>query len=490
MSIPINETTRAKDVNVNANTKVSEKATDLTTVISFLQKIKNRQVKVGVIGLGYVGLPLAIEFARAGFNVVGVDIAKEKVDQLSRGESYILDVKDEDVRRFVVEEKKLQVSSDYSMFMDVDSISITVPTPLRKTKDPDISFIVSAMDSLIPVLANRKNFMIVLESTTYPGTTRELVYDRLCSEYKYLRAGENIFVAFSPERVDPGNPIYHTKNTPKVIGGITKHCSEVVASLYGQVIEKIVMVGSTEEAEMVKLLENTFRAVNIALVNELLLMCDRMNINVWRVIEAAATKPFGFMPFYPGPGIGGHCIPLDPLYLSWKAKSFDFYNRFIELASDINGNMPRFTVQKLQRILNDHGKCLKGARVLILGMSYKKDIDDVRESPGLEIYRILKEEYGVQVSYHDPHVPSFIYHHGDIGNQSETTGVQDGKIYSSEICSDIIRKQDCILLLVNHTLFDYQIIAEHAQLILDTRNAFKSVSGTRSNDCQINRVCL
>ncbi|MBF0361068.1 MAG: nucleotide sugar dehydrogenase [Oligoflexia bacterium] len=446
--------------------------------MKFLEKIKTKETKVGIVGLGYVGLPLAIEFAKAGYQVLGVDISESKIEQLKRGESYILDVKSCDVYEFVINRGNLQISSNYEILKNADTISITVPTPLRKTKDPDISCIVSAMDSLLPILRDRENYAIILESTTYPGTTRELIYDRLRLEYKYLEAGENIFVAFSPERVDPGNPKYHTKNTPKVIGGITKRCTEVVTSLYSNVIETIVPVGSSEEAEMVKLLENTFRAVNIALVNELLLMCDRMGIDVWRVIDAAKTKPFGFMPFYPGPGIGGHCIPLDPLYLSWKAKSYDFYNRFIELASDINGNMPRFTVNKLHRIMNEHKKCLNGAKVLLLGMSYKKDIDDVRESPGLEIYKILREEYKADVYYHDPHVPSFNYYtkgegqgHGhevEVGGDSESSNFIS--VDSIEISHKIIQTFDCTVLLVDHSIFDYSSIVENSKIILDTRN--------------------
>ncbi|MBF0312890.1 MAG: nucleotide sugar dehydrogenase [Oligoflexia bacterium] len=441
--------------------------------LSILQRIKDRNLKIGVVGLGYVGLPLAVEFAKAGFQVVGVDIAADKVERLKKGESYILDVKSEDIREFVVNKGTLQVSTSYEAFRNVDSISITVPTPLRKTKDPDVSYIVSAMDSLIPVLLDRKNYAIILESTTYPGTTKELVYDRLKSTYKNLVAGENLFIAFSPERVDPGNPKYHTKNTPKVIGGITSKCTEVVASLYKTVIDTVVSVGSTEEAEMVKLLENTFRAVNIALVNELLLMCDRMNIDVWKVIDAAKTKPFGFMSFYPGPGIGGHCIPLDPLYLSWKAKSFDFYNRFIELASDINGNMPRFTVSKLHRVFNEHGKTLKDSRLLLLGMSYKKDIDDVRESPGLEIYRILKEEYKAKVFYHDPHVPSFALEHEINENGEHPLAI------SCELSPEILKTFDCAVVLVDHSAFDYKMIEANSQILLDTRNALKDYRSSK-----------
>ncbi|MBF0300841.1 MAG: nucleotide sugar dehydrogenase [Oligoflexia bacterium] len=437
--------------------------------MKFLEKIKTKEIKVGIIGLGYVGLPLAIEFAKAGYEVLGVDICESKIEQLKKGESYILDVKSSDVQEYIIRRGNFRVSSSYELLKSADTISITVPTPLRKTKDPDISFIVSSMDSLIPVLRDRKNYAIILESTTYPGTTRELIYDRLRSEYKYLEAGENIYVAFSPERVDPGNPKYHTKNTPKVIGGITSRCTEIVSSLYANVIETIVPVGSSEEAEMVKLLENTFRAVNIALVNELLLMCDRMDIDVWRVIDAAKTKPFGFMPFYPGPGIGGHCIPLDPLYLSWKAKSYDFYNRFIELASDINGNMPRFTVNKLHRIMNDNKKCLNGSKVLLLGMSYKKDIDDVRESPGLEIYKILKEEYKADVHYHDPHVPSFEYYHGELSGSDKHESIR--RINSLEISPKILQTFDCVVLLVDHSSFDYTSIANNSKIILDTRNS-------------------
>lgn len=419
------------------------------------EKIKTRQARVGVIGLGYVGLPLALEMCRAGFNVVGVDIDRGRVSRLQNGESYIIDVPADEVRRFVAE-GRLYVSSDYADLAAADTISICVPTPLRKTKDPDISYIVAAMDGIVEHMHH--GILIILESTTYPGTTEELIQKRI-EELGY-EVGKDFFLCFSPERVDPGNKIYHTKNTPKVIGGVTPKCRELAHRLYGSVLDNIVLVSSTRLAEMVKLLENTFRSVNIGLVNELALMCDRMDIDVWEVIDAAATKPFGFMPFYPGPGIGGHCIPLDPMYLSWKAKMYDFYNKFIELASDINGNMPRYVVNKVAEMLNIEKKSINGARILILGMAYKRDIDDLRESPGLEVFRLL-EEYGAAVDYNDPHALSFIHHDG-------------GTVRSVPLEERMLKDYDCAVLTTNHSVYDYPWIARHARLILDTRNAFKS----------------
>lgn len=422
-----------------------------------MQRIQSRKAKVGVVGLGYVGLPLAVEMGKAGYDVLGVDINTERVDRLKKGESYIIDVPSADVQR-LIRSGKFTASTDYSVLRSADAVSICVPTPLRKTKDPDVSYITSAVDGILQHI--HKDMLIILESTTYPGTTEELIQRRV--ESLGYTVGKDFYLCFSPERVDPGNPVYNTRNTPKVIGGATPRCRQLANLLYGSVLENIVLVSSTQVAEMVKLLENTFRSVNIALVNEMALMCDRMGIDVWEVIQAAATKPFGFMPFYPGPGIGGHCIPLDPMYLSWKAKTYDFYNKFIELASDINGNMPRYVVTKTAEALNTTHRCLNGARVLILGMAYKKDIDDLRESPGLEIYRLL-EEQGAQVEYHDPFVRSF-------KEQQET-------VHSVPITEASLKSYDCVLLCTDHTNLDYCMIARNARLIVDTRNAFEGIPG-------------
>ncbi|MFH0921264.1 MAG: nucleotide sugar dehydrogenase [Fibrobacterota bacterium] len=425
--------------------------------VELLKKIKDRTACVGVIGQGYVGLPLALEFAKAGFTTIGFDVDQAKVDRLNKGDSYIIDVTNDELKK-IVASGKFKATTDFSLLKQVDCVSTCVPTPLRKTKDPDISYIVASMDAVKKHM--HKGMLITLESTTYPGTTDELVKEPL-EEMGYT-TGKDLFVCFSPERVDPGNAKYNTKNTPKIIGGTTPACQELGHALYTSCIDTVHIVGSTAEAEMVKLLENTFRAVNIALVNELMMMCDRMGINIWSVITAAATKPFGFMPFYPGPGIGGHCIPLDPMYLSWKAKTVDFYNRFIELATDINGNMPHYVMQRIAKVLNEHTKPIKSSKILILGMSYKPDIDDLRESPALEVYRLLRRE-GAWVEYHDPHAPSFISMLGKT-------------IKSTPLTAELLKKQDLCVLLTNHKVFDYKFIVQHAPLILDTRNAFIGIN--------------
>jgi UDP-N-acetyl-D-glucosamine dehydrogenase len=417
------------------------------------KKIQDKTARVAVIGQGYVGLPLAVGFARAGFSTTGIDVDAKKVEQIKQGRSYILDVKDDELNK-AVSDKKLNATTDFSVIKEMDCISICVPTPLRKTKDPDISFIHASMEEIKKHI--RQGTLLVLESTTYPGTTDEMV--KLPLEEKGFKTGEDVFICFSPERVDPGNKMYTTKNTPKVIGGATKGCTELGAMLYESCIDNVHKVDSTAEAEMVKLLENTFRAVNIALVNEMLMMCDRMDINIWNVINAAATKPFGFMPFYPGPGIGGHCIPLDPMYLSWKAKTYDFYNRFIELATDINGNMPYYVFNRISMLLNKHGKTVKDANILILGMAYKSDIDDLRESPGLEIYRLLRREGNAKVIFNDPHAASFI---SMLGNVKRITDLTEA----------ILKQQDLVIIVTHHKAFDYDFIVKHANLILDTRNA-------------------
>ena len=417
------------------------------------KRITEKDARIGVIGLGYVGLPLVVEMAEAGFQVYGLDINEEKTRKLKIRESYIIDVDSSRVAD-VVTRGLFHPGTDFSVIERCDCVSICVPTPLRKTKDPDISYITSAVSQIKKHM--HKDLLVTLESTTYPGTTEELIQHEI-EELGYV-IGEDFFVCFSPERVDPGNPVFNTKNTPKVIGGITPRCTELGCLLYGQVLQNIVPVSSTKVAEMVKLLENTFRSVNIGLVNEIALMCDRMGINVWEVIEAAATKPFGFMPFYPGPGIGGHCIPLDPMYLSWKAKMFNFYNKFIELASDINGNMPRYVISKVMDALNMHSKSLRGSKILVLGMAYKKNIDDIRESPALDIYALLLEK-GAEVYYHDPFVPSFKF--------------EDTVISSTDICEESIKYYDCVILATDHACFDYPMISKNTQLIVDTRNGFK-----------------
>ena len=421
---------------------------------TLIDRIRRRDLTAGVIGLGYVGLPLAVELARAGFRVIGIDRKPEVVARLNRGESHILDVPSSALAPLVAD-GRFVATTDPARLGEIDTVSICVPTPLTKTKDPDVSYIREAIDGLLPHL--RPGMLVVLESTTYPGTTNELVAHRIERE-RGLAVGEQIFVAFSPERVDPGNPLYGTHNTPKVLGGVTAACTEVASALYGLVVERVHPVGSATEAEMVKLLENTFRAVNIALVNEMLLMCHRLSIDIWNVIAAAATKPFGFMPFYPGPGIGGHCIPLDPSYLSWKARSVDFYNRFIELATDINGNMPRFVLQRAQDLLNDEGRALKGSRLLVLGMAYKPNIDDLRESPGLELYRLLRQK-GAWVEFHDPLAGSFV-------------SVLGKTVVSSPIDGDRLAGFDLVILVTDHDAFDYPRIAAEARRVLDCRNGF------------------
>jgi UDP-N-acetyl-D-glucosamine dehydrogenase len=417
------------------------------------EKIRNRTARVGVIGLGYVGLPLAMEFAKAGFSVTGIDIQPSKVSQLNRGESYVQDVPTDTVKKWV-SGGKFRATSDFSVISDLDTINIAVPTPLRKTKDPDMSYIVSACQETAKYLGPGK--LVILESTTYPGTTDELVLPML--EAAGGKVGEDFFLCFSPERVDPGNAQYQTANIPKVVGGITPECTKLGALFYAQALEKVVPVSSTRVAEMVKLLENTFRMINIGLVNEMALMCDRMGINVWEVIDAAATKPFGFMPFYPGPGLGGHCIPIDPFYLSWKTKQAGIEARFIELAGYINGQMPHFVVDKIQNALNDHSKPLKGSHVHVLGAAYKRNIDDVRESPALDIILLL-ERRGSRVTYSDPFVSKIRLDDHELNAQDPVA---------------MAGVADCVVVVTDHGGVDYAAIVERARLIVDTRNALKN----------------
>jgi UDP-N-acetyl-D-glucosamine dehydrogenase len=422
------------------------------------ERLKNRAARVGVIGLGYVGLPLAVEFATAGFAVTGIDIQETKVSQVNKGESYVQDVRTATLRP-LVEAGKLRATTDFSAVAELDTISIAVPTPLRKTKDPDMSFIVSACQEIAKYFGPGK--LVILESTTYPGTTDELVLPML--ERPGLKVGEQFFLCFSPERVDPGNARYKTSNIPKVVGGITPACTRMGALFYSQALEKVIPVSSTRVAEMVKLLENTFRMINIGLANEMALMCDRMGLNVWEVIDAAATKPFGFMPFYPGPGLGGHCIPIDPFYLSWKTKQAGIEARFIELAGYINGQMPHFVLDKIQNALNDHAKPLKGSHIHVLGVTYKRDIDDVRESPALDIILLL-ERRGARVTYSDPFVPRIRL---------------DSHELTAEHSLTMASAADCVVIVTDHASFDYAGIVREARLIVDTRNALKHCASAK-----------
>jgi UDP-N-acetyl-D-glucosamine dehydrogenase len=427
------------------------------SVATLLEKIKHHEAQVAVIGIGYVGLPLATEMARAGFRTTGYDRSEEKVKAVTAARSYIGDVTDADLAP-LVQGGRLSATADPAVLAAADVVVICVPTPLNKTKEPDNSFIIAAAEDLKKHLHREQ--LVILESTTFPGFTREVLLPKLSESG--LKVGQDFYLCFSPERVDPGNPKYHTRNTPKVIGGITPKCLEAIQAMYGEVLERLVPVSSTDAAEMVKLLENTFRAVNIGLVNEVAIMSQKLGLDTWEIIEAAATKPFGFMPFYPGPGLGGHCIPVDPLYLSWKLKTLKYEARFIELADDINTNMPRVVVERIQDALNDRRTALHGARVLVLGVAYKKDIDDMRESPAVDVIQLLQAK-GVEVSYHDPHVP--LLRLGDHGSgpslQSRPLEGLDG--------------YDCVAILTDHTKVDYARVVKEARLIVDTRNATRRV---------------
>jgi UDP-N-acetyl-D-glucosamine dehydrogenase len=418
-------------------------------------KIRGRTVRVGVIGLGYVGLSLAVEFAKAGIQVTGIEIDADKVARLRSGESYVQDVKPYEVKGLIADEKLL-VEDDFNRLSELDAVSICVPTPLSKTKDPDISYIAAATKEIVSHL--HPGQLIVLESTTYPGTTDEVILPEL--QKTGLQVGQEFFLAFSPERIDPGNTQYSTHNTPKIIGGVTGQCAQVAKSLYEIAINRIVLVSSARSAEMVKLLENTFRAVNIGLVNEVALMCDRLGINVWEVIEAAATKPFGFMPFYPGPGLGGHCIPVDPYYLAWKLKTLDYKARFIELAAEINTSMPWHVVAKVVDALNDRCKSVNGSHILVLGVTYKRNTSDLRESPALDIIRILQGK-GATVTFHDPFV-------ADLTNL-------DGAMHVS-LAKEILQAADCVIIATDHSHMDYDWVMTNAPLIVDTRNVTKRTS--------------
>jgi UDP-N-acetyl-D-glucosamine dehydrogenase len=421
------------------------------------ERIIERKADIGIVGLGYVGLPLAMEFVCSGFHVYGIDLNEEKVKLLNRGESHVLDVKSEDLRR-AVDSGLFKAYSNYSVVSDMDCVIICVPTPLRHTKDPDMSHIVDATQNI--ARRAHKNMLVVLQSTTYPGTTNEILLPEFHTDH--LQIGKDLFVAFSPERVDPGNPVYNTRNTPKIVGGVTPACTEMAKTLYEQALETVIPVSSTAAAEMVKLLENTFRSVNIGLVNEVAIICEKLGVNVWEVIGAAATKPFGFMPFYPGPGLGGHCIPIDPIYLSWKLKALNYNARFIELASDVNTHMPEYCVSRISRILNQHRKCVNGSRILVLGVAYKKDITDMRESPALDVIRLLQAEKA-WVDYSDPYVPEL-----------ELDGKQ---MQSVELTSETVAGYDMVAVVTDHSCFDYGMIQQSAQVIFDSRNAYKGEYG-------------
>ena len=422
---------------------------------NIIPKIKDRTAVIGVIGLGYVGLPLMIRFGEEGFRIIGFDIDDNKVERLNSGESYIKHIPSETIKQLRAKDT-FYATSDYSKLREVDSILICVPTPLNNKREPDLSYIENTSDEIARYL--REGQLIALESTTYPGTTREILLPKL--EKKGFTVGRDFFLVFSPEREDPGNPTYNTKNIPKVVGGITPACTEAGKTLYEQIIDRVIAVSTPEIAEFTKLLENIFRAVNIALVNELKMLADRMGVDIWEVIETASSKPFGFMPFYPGPGLGGHCIPIDPFYLSWKARELNFNTHFIELAGEVNTAMPEYVVSKITDALNEKGQSLKNAHLLILGVAYKKDTDDIRESPGVEIIDILKNK-GAQVDYHDPHIPAF----------SGMRRYPHLAMKRVELTEKKLQEYDCAVIITDHSYYDYEWIVEHSNLIVDTRNA-------------------
>lgn len=429
--------------------------------VRILERIATREAKIGVVGLGYVGLPLAVAFAQEGFTVIGMDVDPSKVASLNRGESYIEDISSA-VLEPLVKNGLLRASTECADIATVDAISICVPTPLRKTKDPDISYIVHAVDCLSEHLPLGEGQLIVLESTTYPGTTEEVVLPRFARNG--FEPGRDFFMAFSPERIDPGRTDFTVRTTPKVIGGTTPDCLDVAMALYGAIVDNPVPVSSTAAAEMVKLLENTFRAVNIGLVNEVALMCDKLGLNVWEVVKAAATKPYGFMPFYPGPGLGGHCIPIDPHYLSWKLKTLNYTARFIELAAEINSHMPDYVVDKVSDALNDERKAINGSNILVLGVAYKRDVGDVRESPALDVIHLLSQRGG-EVSYHDPFIPSV-----------RLDGIS---LSSVELTAESLAAADCVVVVTDHQVFDWDWVADNARLIVDTRNALTTSGRAR-----------
>ncbi|MDF2608128.1 MAG: wbpA [Bacillales bacterium] len=428
----------------------------MSIVNNLFNKIENKNAVIGVVGLGYVGLPLAVEKAKAGFKVIGFDVQQSRCDQVNQGINYIGDVVNEELAQ-LTKEGRIFATTDYAMIQEVDAVAICVPTPLDHHQQPDTSYVESSATQIAKYA--HEGMLVVLESTTYPGTTEEIVKPAL--EQKGFVVGENIFVAYSPERVDPGNAHFKTKNTPKVVGGITPNCTKVAAALYRNVLEGDVHeVSSPAVAEMEKIFENTFRHINIALANEMAILCEKMGIDVWEVIDAAKSKPYGFMAFYPGPGLGGHCIPIDPFYLTWKAREYNYHTRLIELAGEINNSMPEFVVNRTMNLLNEDGKALRGANVVLLGVAYKKDIDDYRESPVLEIIKLLKKQ-GADFKVVDPWVPSF-------RAQGET-------IESVSMTEQLLQDADIVIVTTDHSDFDYQMIANNSKLIFDTRNALKNV---------------
>jgi len=424
-------------------------------VNNLLKRIEKKDITVGIVGLGYVGLPLAVEFGNAGIRTIGIDVNQSRVDQLNAGDNYIQDVNDAELKA-LVDAGTFTATTDFSSVKHIDAICIAVPTPLSKTKDPDITYILDVNKELIKYV--HKDLIIVLESTTYPGTTRELLQPAL--EASGLKVGTDVFLLFSPERVDPGNPVFHTTNTPKVIGGVTENCLKLGMAVYAHIMDELVPVSSPEAAELTKLLENTFRSINIGLANEMAIMCAKLGVNVWEVIDAAATKPFGFMKFTPGPGLGGHCIPIDPHYLSWKMRTLDYKARFIELASEINAAMPEYVVDLVSDGLNGMSKSINGSNILLLGMAYKPDIDDVRESPALDVYALL-EAKGAKVSFHDPYVSEIKF-----DSRMEQTINLD---------HSTLNQYDCVVITTNHSEYDIKAIVDNSKLLVDTRNATSGV---------------
>jgi UDP-N-acetyl-D-glucosamine dehydrogenase len=419
------------------------------------RKIERREARVVIMGMGFVGLPLALEFVRGGFPVYGIDVDGDRVAALNGGTSYIKDVSDAEVQAAVAT-GRFTATTDFAVLEEADAVSICVPTPLRKTKDPDISYILVAVEEVCARLNPPQ--VIVLESTTYPGTTEEILVPQV--EARGARVGEDVFLAFSPERVDPGNKVYTTRNTPKIVGGVTNQCTQMACQLYRSVLDTVVPVSSARVAEMIKLLENTFRAVNIGLVNEVLLMCRVLGIDVWEVIDAAATKPFGFMPFYPGPGLGGHCLPVDPHYLSWKLKTLNYHARFIELATEINTAMPAYVISRIADALNDEGKAIRGSTILVIGLAYKRDVSDMRESPALEILKILYQK-GATLWFNDPFV--------------KANPLRKVAATYMELTPEALNQADCVVVVTDHTIYDYHFLAKHASLLIDTRNATRDV---------------
>jgi len=429
--------------------------------VEYSEKLKemfiNHQAKVGIIGMGYVGYPMAYLSASRGFKVIGLELNEERVDMINRGESYIQDVSGEEASE-MVQKGLLSATTDYSEMQNVQVIMITVPTPLNKTGDPDMGYVFSVLDMLTPHL--HSGMLIVLESTTYPGTTEE-IFPPVVVEAGF-EIGKDIFIAFSPERIDPGNIDYGPRNTPKVIGGITETCTEVAMAFYEQIIDTPVAVNSTTAAEMVKLYENTFRAINIGLVNELAIICHLLKVDVWEIIEAASSKPFGFTPFYPGPGLGGHCIPVDPSYLAWKMRALEYKTRFIDLATEVNTGMPVWVVDRVVELLNEEGKPVKNSKILLLGLAYKAGIDDLRESPALDVFRLLQHRGGI-VCYHDPFCPS--------------VQIDEETVLSMDLNSDVIKKQDMVIITTGHSNVDYKLVVDHSKMIFDTRNVIRSFEG-------------